>query len=109
MATEHWSCPDTNPRPREYGLLVPGTDEEFPDCPGYYLRTADMGLPADHLIEGATHPAQIISEWAMEVESGARRVSSMSAKGRDGVHLWLREKAKQREYDREQREKNRAR
>lgn len=108
MAEQHWSCPDTNPAPREYGLTVPGTDEEFPDCPGYYLRTVDMGLPAEHLIEGSLHPAQLVSEWAMEVESGARMVDTLSPKARDLVHVWLREKDKRQNWESDERKKKRA-
>ena len=104
-----WSCPDLNPPPRDCGLVIAGSDEEFPDCPSYYLRTADMEMPAEHLIEGTTHPAQIISEHAMEVETGARSVTTMSPKVRDLVHVFLREKGKRDDHDRKMREKARGR
>jgi len=106
---EQWSCPDTNPPEREYPLVIPGSDEEFPDCPAYYLRTVGMGLPAEHLIEGGTHPAQIVSEWSMEVENGARMVETLPLKGRDLVHLFLRQKQLRDEHARKEREKKRAR
>ena len=106
---EQWSCPDLNPPEREYPLVIAGSDEEFPDCPAYYLRTADMGLPAEHLIEGTTHPARLVSEWAMEIESGARMVDTLAPKARELVHLYLRQKRQREDHEREQRAKERGR
>ena len=70
----------------------PGSPEAFDDCPAYYLRTAAAGLPAIHLIEDVTHPAELVGNWAFEVESGSRQIDSLSPKAIDGVHLWFREK-----------------
>lgn len=80
---------------------IPGSKYEFDDCPAYYLRTAPMGLPADHLLDGYTHPANLISEYAFEVESGARNVDTLSPKVRELVHLWLVEKRRRDDHDRE--------
>lgn len=80
---------------------VPGSEFLFDDCPAYYLRTARMGLPAEHLIDGHTHLAQLVSECAIEVESGARNVDTLSAKMRDGVHLYLSERRQRDDHARE--------
>lgn len=88
-----WACPDLGVT-REPGNFnpVPGSKYQFPDCPAYYLRTEGMGLPADHLIDGITHPAQLVSEYAVEIENGARNVETLSPKVRELVHLHLAEK-----------------
>jgi hypothetical protein len=83
-------------------MPIPGSSGyEFNDCPAYYLRTAGMGLPADHLVDGVIHPAQPVSEWAFEVESGARNVDTLSAKAASLVHLYIAEKRARDEYERE--------
>jgi hypothetical protein len=91
---ERWACPDLGVT-REPGTYnpIPGSSYEFDDCPAYYLRTASMGMPAEHLIDGNTHPATLVSEWAFELESGSRSVDSLSPKARDLVHLHLNERA----------------
>lgn len=88
-------------------MPVPGSKFEFDDCPAYYLRTAGMGLKAEHLIDGHTHPAQLIAEFAMEIESGARNVETISPKARELVHLHFREKRQREEHDSEKRNEQR--
>jgi hypothetical protein len=51
-----------------------------------------MGLPAEHLMPDGTHLASLVGEWAMEIESGARSIDSLSPKARTAVHLYLRER-----------------
>lgn len=93
MMREQWACPDRGlTKPDGYYNPIPGSQEAFSDCPAYYLRTAASGLPAAHLIEGATHPAELVAAWAFEVESGSRQVDSLSPKAIEGVHLYFREK-----------------
>lgn len=90
---EQWACPDLGvKKPAGLWNMIPGSPAEFDECPAYYLRTVDMELPAVHLIDGITHPAHMVSEWAFEVESGARAVDTLSSKGRDAVHLYVGEK-----------------
>jgi hypothetical protein len=76
-----------------------GTGQLFDVCPASFLRVAGMDLPAPHLLSDGTHVAALISEWAREVESGSRNVDTLSTKGREGVHLWLREKSKREDSD----------
>jgi hypothetical protein len=109
-----WACVDIG-EAKEPGLYmpVPGSAEEFPDCPAGYLRTAhdvmvlrdrQGGRPfADHLIEGNTHPATLISTDAAEVKSGARSVDSMSPRRLALVHIWLKEEASRDQNDSEMR------
>ena len=93
MMREQWACPDLGAKkPEGYFNPIPGSPEAFDDCPAYYLRTAAAGLPAIHLIEDVTHPAELVGNWAFEVESGSRQIDSLSPKAIDGVHLWFREK-----------------
>jgi hypothetical protein len=73
-------------------LPIVGSSAVFDDCPAYYLREGYMDLPAVHLMEDGTHPASLVGEWAMEVESGARSIETLSPKGRELVHLYLRER-----------------
>ena len=105
---EHWACPDKGAK-REDGtyLPVPGSKYLFDDCPAYYLRTVGMGLPAVHLIDGHIHPAQIIGEYAFEIENGSRNVDTLSPKARELVHLHLSEKASREAYASEKRRKER--
>ena len=102
---ERWACPDLGAAKEEPAFYLPirGSKETFPDCPGYYLRTAPMGLPAEHLLDNSIHPASLVSEWAFEVESGARNVDTLSPKAASLVHVYLREKRERDEYDRENR------
>ena len=88
-------------------LPIPGSTYQFDECPAYYLRTVGMRLPADHLIDGTTHPARLISEYAFEVESGARNVDTLSPKVRELVHLYLNEKRQREDYAMEKRNKDR--
>jgi hypothetical protein len=97
---EQWACPDLGLKKPD-GLYnpIPGcVSYEFDECPAYYLRTVDEERPAIHLIDGVTHAAHPVSEWAFEVESGARLVDSLSPKGRDAVHLYVSEKAARDRY-----------
>ena len=88
---------------------VPGSSFEFYDCPAYYLRVASNDLPAEHLIDGFTHPAHIVEEFAFEIESGARNVESLSPKAIELVHLFFGERRardiKVRELQKEQNER----
>jgi len=97
---EQWACPDIGAtKPDGLYNMVPGcVSTEFDQCPAYYLRTADQELPAEHLLDGVTHPAHMVSEWAFEVESGARSIDTLSSKGRDAVHLYVGEKAARDRY-----------
>lgn len=100
----HWACPDLGAK-RPEGLYnpIPGSREQFDDCPAYYLRTGANGMSAPHLIDGSTHAAALVSQWAFEVEAGARNVETLSPKGTEGVHLWLREKRGRDDYATEKR------
>jgi hypothetical protein len=90
---DQWACPDRAGRkPPGYENPIPGSREAFDDCPAYYLRTAGMGLPAEHLIDGVTHPAELVQGWAFEVEAGARMIDTLSPKGTEGIHVHIREK-----------------
>lgn len=101
-----WACPDLGLVKREGCYLpIPGSREEFPGCPAYSLRTAGMGMPADHLIDGAIHPAHLIQPKTVELEAGALVADSLSPKVHELTHLWLREKQSRREYEQEQRKK----
>lgn len=90
---DQWACPDRSARkPDGFHNPIPGSAEAFDDCPAYYLRQASWGMPAEHLIDGVTHPASLVSEWAFEIEAGARLVDTLPAKGAEAVHLYLHEK-----------------
>lgn len=103
-----WACPDLgHKKPNGLHNPIPGSDKLFDDCPAFYLRTVSMGLPAPHLIEGATHPATLVSQWAFEVESGSRNVETLSPKAIELVHLWLSEKHARESYESEKRGKGR--
>ncbi len=103
---ERWACPDLGiVKPEGMFQPVPGSEFEFNDCPAYYLRTSAMRLPAEHLIDGVTHPATIISELAFEIESGARNVDTVSPKARELVHIHLRESRLRDRYAEEIRRK----
>lgn len=97
-----WACHDL-PNVKEPGhlMVIPGSKYEFDKCPAGYLRTASMALPAPFLIDGATHPATLTSEWAAEMEAGAIRADEIPPRGRELVHLMRNEKDDKREYDRE--------
>ena len=98
MMREQWACPDLGiKKPPGLWNLIPGTDQEFDDCPAYYLRVGNE-RPAEHLIDGVTHPAHLVGEYAFEVESGARRIDTLSLKARDAVHLHVNEKVKRDRY-----------
>lgn len=83
--------------------VIPGSTYDFDDCPAYYLRVIGMDMPAIHLINDVTHPAHLVSEWATEVENGARNVDTLTPKAREGVHLWLTEMAQRREHENKRR------
>jgi hypothetical protein len=80
----------------------------FDDCPAYYLR-GPGDLPAEHLIDGHTHPARPVSEWAFEVEAGSRNVGTLSPKAIELVHIHLREKSARDKYTREKEREARGR
>lgn len=84
---------------------VPGSSYMFDDCPAYYLRTARHDLPAEHLIDGHTHPAHIVSEYAFEIETGSRSVETLSPKVRELVHLHLHEARARDDFAREKERK----
>jgi hypothetical protein len=97
-----WACPDLGrPKPAGEYLPVPGSAEEFPDCPAAYLRSAPdvaelrvrMGREpmADHLIDGAIHPASLVGPRAFELKNGSRNADTLSPKTLALVHLWIRE------------------
>jgi hypothetical protein len=99
-----WACPDLGePKPDGFLMPVPGSQHEFPDCPTYYLRTADMGLPAVHLLDDVDHPARLVSQWGVEIRNGARLVDSVSPRARELVHLYLVEQDAAQEHERERR------
>ncbi len=102
MMRTQWACPDLGiKKPDGLYNLIPGcTSSEFDDCPAYYLRVGNE-RPAEHLIDGITHPAHMVSEWAFEVESGARLVDTLSPKGREAVHLFVSEKSARERYARD--------
>lgn len=103
---ERWACPDLKvTRAPGFFNPVPGSEFQFDDCPAAYLRTAGMGLPAEHLIDGMTHPSQLVSEYAFEVESGSRSIETLSPKAREGVHLHLAEKRSRDDFAAEKRRK----
>ncbi len=106
---ERWACPDLGIKKAE-GMFqpIPGSKYEFDDCPAYYLRTANMKMPAEHLIDGHTHPAILVSELAFEIESGSRNVDTLSPKTRELVHLHLRESRDRDKFAEEKRRKERA-
>lgn len=103
-----WACPDLGvKRPEGQHLPIVGSSAAFDDCPAYYLRTASMGLPAEHLIDGLTHPANIVSEFAFELESGARSADSLSTKVLELVHLHISERSQRESHLSEMRRENR--
>jgi hypothetical protein len=108
-----WACPDLGP-PDPHGPIqvIPGSPHDFPDCPAYYLRTADVGLPAEHLLDGMEHPASLVAIRAAEFERGAITMKDVTPKVRDGIHIWLEERDAAREHAREreraERERTRA-
>ena len=85
---------------------VPGSEYEFAECPAYFLRTSRMDLPAEHLIDEQIHPAQIIGEYAFEIESGARNAETLSPKVRELVHLHFSEKRSREAYEAERRRRD---
>ena len=105
-----WACPDIGAkRPDGAWNPIPGSQEIFDDCPAYYLRTAASGLPATHLIDGGQHPARLVSQWAFEIESGARSVETLSPMAIDLVHVWLKEKRSRDDFADEKRKATRGR
>lgn len=104
-----WACPDLGTI-KDDGLYmpIPGSPEEFPDCPAGYLRTRfDVDVMrdrlsrdpfAEHLIDGRVHPASIVSQAATEIENGARAVDTVSPKVLSLVHVWFREKAAREDF-----------
>jgi hypothetical protein len=103
---EQWACPDLGKkRPEGFYNLIPGSPTDFDDCPAYYLRQAAMDMPAEHLIDGITHPANLVGQWAFEIESGARQIESLSSKAIDAVHLWFTEKRARDVFEGELRKK----
>ncbi len=103
-----WGCPDLPVSARvDLPRVIPGSSYEFDDCPAYYLRTADMDLPADHLLNGVTHPAELVRDWAFEIQNGARNADTLSPKARDAVHVWFSEESQRREREDELRQQGR--
>lgn len=104
-----WACPDLGMSKSE-GMYLPiaGTDAHFDQCPAYSLRTADMGLPAEHLIDGVTHPATIVFKYAFEVEAGSRNADSLSPKAWELVHLAISERRSRDAYERENQQPGKA-
>lgn len=105
---DQWACPDRGLKKPD-GLYnpIPGSAEAFDDCPAFYLRTGGGDLPAPHLIDGHSHPARRVSQWAFEVESGSRNVESLSPKAIELVHLWLTEKRARDDFASKKRKANR--
>lgn len=105
---EQWACPDVGvKKPDGYHNPIRGSTEAFDDCPAYYLRTASTGLSAEHLIDGVTHPAELVGQWAFEVETGSRQVDSLSPKAIEGVHVYFREKRAREQFEDELRKRKR--
>jgi hypothetical protein len=113
-----WACPDIGgDRPPGLGLPIPGSKEEFPDCPAAYLRTADEvaelrvmrgGEPfAEHLVDGAVHPINIVAPVAFDVESGALASGACSPKMLALVRIFLSEKASREAHAAEKRREKR--
>lgn len=106
MMREQWACPDLGvKKPEGFYNPIPGSSDGFDDCPAYYLRQAPSGRPAVHLIDDVTHPAELVGQWAFEVESGARQVDSLSLKALEGIHLHFREKRSRDQNDDEVRKR----
>lgn len=114
-----WSCPDLGrelDKPEGAYLPIPGSDEQFPSCPAAFLRTRDdvevmsqrIGRPAygEHLIEGNIHPYSVVSEVMVEIENGARSMTTVSPKVMSLVNIAFREKALAREYERSLKKKD---
>ena len=76
-----------------------GSNEEFPDCPAYYLRTSN-GV---HLIDGAIHPAELAGMRSVEVKNGGVSVDALTPKALEAALLYGREDADHEAWDREQR------
>ncbi len=99
-------------------MKIPGSLHDFPECPAAFLRTASDvqelrerrggDVFAEHLIDGVEHPAQMVSEWAFEVESGARSSDTLSPKAKSLVHLYLSEKASRDRFQAEERKEQRS-
>lgn len=99
-----WGCPDLGAKkgPGQENP-VPGSRHEFPECPAYFLRTRDLDMPAEHLVGGVHHPAELIRDRASELEVGAISADQLSPKERELAHLWLRERADRNTYEAERR------
>lgn len=106
---ERWACPDlgASKRPGMFNPVPGARFDGFSECPAYYLRVASMGLPAEHLIDGMTHPATLIQEFAFEVENGARNIETMSPKVRELLHLHLNERRSRDAFEAEKRAEKR--
>lgn len=103
---KRWACPDLgSPKSEGYENAVKGSQFTFPDCPMYYLRTAGHQMDAEHLVDGVTHPAELVAPRAAELEAGAISAENLSPKVLELAHLWLREKSSRREWEREQGER----
>jgi hypothetical protein len=73
-------CPDLGPPERPITPIpVPGSEYEFPECPGYFVRTGSNGLDARFLV-GGRHPAEIVAGAVAELEAGAVRARDLAPK-----------------------------
>lgn len=98
---ESFACPDLAPAlPEGCSLPIPGSSYEFRHCPQYSLRTAGMGLPAEHLIDGVRHPVMPVSADVAELEAGAIRYSDLTPKRSALTQLYQAETAAAREHAR---------
>lgn len=84
-------------------MPILGSQEEFPDCPAYYLRGQQDGMPAEHLIDGAVHPYERASVRATEFKNGAIASDAMTPKELEAVLLYCREDASRTKWEMKQR------
>ncbi len=116
---ERWTCPDLPgmARPEGRHQLVLGSQIQFPECPAAYLRTPALiatlrtrrggRVFSEHLINGVTHPDELVAPAAMEFKAGARTLDSMSVKMQELVKLRLSEDNAREVYEDELREQER--
>ena len=115
---ERWACPDLKAEPKAGRFQsVPGSSFQFDDCPAAHLRSRDEVIQlrirrgiepfADHLIEGVTHPSNLVAEIAMELKNGARTFETLTPKVRELVNLHMAAESEREAHDAQMREDKR--